>query len=115
MIGIESNGDVKGCLSLPDAGGFVEGNVRRGRLSALWRRRGAFALNREFDEGRLGGFCARCRYRDICRGGCSWTAYSHTGSCFDNPYCFYRQAVLLCRLELLGEDQPTPEELTDRR
>ncbi len=105
-IGIQSNGDIKGCLSLPDGGGFVEGNLRRESLPEIWQRPDAFALNRQFDEAQLGGFCASCRYRDLCRGGCSWTAYSHTGSCYDNPYCFYRQAVLHQRFDLLEKDEP---------
>ena len=115
MIGIESNGNVKGCLSLPSARHgkdvFLEGNLREHSLQEIWTRPGAFAYNRDFKLEQLAGFCAVCRYRDICRGGCSWTAYSHTQSRFNNPYCFYRQAVLHKRLELLGEDEPSAEEL----
>ncbi len=110
-IAIKSNGDIMGCLALPHVPDLIEGNVRDTSLVELWRRPGAFSLNRDFDESRLGGFCASCRYRDICRGGCSWTSCSMTGSYYDNPYCFYRQAVEQGRLELLGEDSPTPQEL----
>ena len=115
VIGIESNGNVKGCLSLPSARHgkdiFLEGNLREHRLQEIWTRPGAFAYNRDFQLSQLSGFCAVCRYRDICRGGCAWTAYSHTRNRFDNPYCFYRQAVLHHRQDLLGEDQPSAEEL----
>jgi radical SAM protein with 4Fe4S-binding SPASM domain len=115
VIGIESNGNVKGCLSLPSArhgkDHFLEGNLREQSMRELWQRPGAFAYNRAFAESQLAGFCAACRYRDICRGGCAWTAYSHTANRFDNPYCFYRQAVLHGRLDLLGDDQPSAEEL----
>lgn len=108
VIGIESNGNVKGCLSLPSAlhgkDVFVEGNVRDTPLAELWCREGAFPYNRTFDMQNLGGFCAVCRYNDICRGGCAWTAYSHTENRWDNPYCFYRQAVIAGRFDLLGED-----------
>jgi len=114
VIGIESNGNVKGCLSLPSSRNaedrFVEGNLRRERLEAIWRRPGGFAYNRDFDEGQLRGFCAVCRYRLFCRGGCSWAAFGNTGDRFDNPYCFYRQAVEHDRLDLLCEE-PTPTEL----
>jgi radical SAM protein with 4Fe4S-binding SPASM domain len=113
VVGIESNGNVKGCLSLPSAKHeeerFVEGNLLEAGLAAIWGREGAFAYNRQFSEDQLGGFCAVCRYRDFCRGGCSWTAFGHTGDRFDNPYCFYRQAVEHGRLDLLAED-PTPLE-----
>jgi radical SAM protein with 4Fe4S-binding SPASM domain len=95
VIGIESNGNVKGCLSLPSAehgvDEFVEGNVRREPLAAIWRRKGAFAYNRAFAVSQLAGFCRECDYAEICRGGCAWTAFSHTGSRFDNPYCYFRQ------------------------
>jgi radical SAM protein with 4Fe4S-binding SPASM domain len=114
VVGIESNGNVKGCLSLPSAehgeDRFVEGNLRQATLEQLWRRPEAFAYNRAFDEGRLGGFCAVCRYRLFCRGGCSWAAFGHSGHRYDNPYCFYRQAVQHGRLELLAEE-PTGAEL----
>ena len=116
VIGIESNGNVKGCLSLPSSrhgdDQFVEGNLRGKTLAEIWGREGAFAYNREFSEDRLGGFCAVCRYRDICRGGCSWTAFSRSGDRHDNPFCFYRQAVVTGRLDLLADgDEPSPEEL----
>lgn len=115
VLGIESNGNVKGCLSLPSSrhgqDRFLEGNLREVPLAAMWTRPGAFSWNRDFQEGALGGFCAVCRYRDICRGGCAWTAWSHTSNRFDNPYCFYRQVLLAGRLDELGEDRPDEEEL----
>jgi len=116
VIGIESNGNVKGCLSLPSSrhgdDQFVEGNLRRSSLKEIWNRPDAFAYNRQFSEELLGGFCAVCRYRDICRGGCSWTAYSRSGQRHDNPFCFYRQAVEARRFDLLADDdEPSPEEL----
>jgi radical SAM protein with 4Fe4S-binding SPASM domain len=89
---------------------FVEGNVRDKPLGEIWNRPGAFAYNRGFTEDRLAGFCSICRYREICRGGCTWTAFSHTKNRFDNPYCFYREAVRQGREDLLDE-APLPEEL----
>lgn len=113
-LGIESNGNLKGCLSLPSSrhghDRFVEGNLRERRLDAIWNDDSAFAFNRGLDAGQLAGFCGRCRYRDICRAGCIWTAFSHTGSRYDNPYCFYRQAVAKGRYDLLDEE-PTAEEI----
>ena len=116
VIGIESNGNVKGCLSLPSArhgkDRFLEGNLREHSMETIWNRPGAFAYNRDFDLDKLAGFCAVCRYRDICRGGCSWTAYSHTRDRYDNPYCFYRQCIQHDRLDLLSEDdEPSEQEL----
>lgn len=115
VIGIESDGGLKGCLSLPSSRHgndiFLEGSLREKSLSELWNQQNAFAFNRNFSLDQLAGFCAVCRYRDICRGGCAWTAYSHTHNRFDNPYCFYRQAVIHQRLDLLSDEQPSEEEV----
>lgn len=115
VIGIESDGNIKGCLSLPSSrhenDAFLEGNVRDSSLREIWHRPGAFAFNREFTEDRLDRFCGVCRYRDICRGGCSWTAWSHTQTRWHNPYCLYYQAVKHGRFDLLGDDRPNPTEL----
>ena len=115
VIGIESNGNIKGCLSLPSArhgnDRFVEGSLRDKPLKELWDNPAAFAFNRRFSLDQLEGFCAVCRYKDICRAGCTWTAYSHTSNRFDNPYCFYRQAIKAGRLDLLGDDVPSDAEL----
>jgi radical SAM protein with 4Fe4S-binding SPASM domain len=114
VIGIESNGNVKGCLSLPSAmhgvDRFVEGSLRDTPLAQIWRDPEKFKRNRQFDERLLGGFCAVCRYRDICRGGCAWATYSYATDRYDNPYCFYRQAVRLGRLDLLEGDEPSAQE-----
>ncbi|MBW2453883.1 MAG: radical SAM protein [Deltaproteobacteria bacterium] len=95
VIGIESNGNVKGCLSLPSAmnevDAFVEGNIRDRSLAEIWRDRQAFAYNRQFTQDKLGGYCRECDYAEICRGGCSWTAFAHSGSRNDNRFCYWRQ------------------------
>ena len=111
VIGIESGGDVKGCLSLPSSvhgeHRFVEGNVRENSLRDIWNRADAFAYNRLFKEAQLFGFCRVCRFRDVCRGGCSWATYAQ-GGC-GNEQCFYYQAVRHGRFDLLAE-KPTAEE-----
>ncbi len=95
VIGIESNGNIKGCLSLPSAmnevDAFVEGNIRDRSLAEIWRDREAFAYNRQFTLDQLGGYCRECDYAEICRGGCSWTAFAHSGARNDNRYCYWRQ------------------------
>ena len=108
-LGIESNGNVKGCLSLPSERNgerrFVAGNVRERPLAEIWADPAAFAFHRTFDEARLGGHCAECRYRDVCRGGCTWMAYDPATGKLDNPWCLHRQAVLAGRTDLLDEDE----------
>jgi radical SAM protein with 4Fe4S-binding SPASM domain len=87
-LGIQSHGDVKGCLSLPDS--FVEGNVLERPIADLWLDPSTFALNRHFRPEMLEGYCATCRHGPACRGGCSDLAQAATGSPYDNPYCFHR-------------------------
>lgn len=111
IIGIESGGDVKGCLSLPSSvhgeSRFVEGNVREQGLREIWNRSNAFAYNRRFNLEQLGGFCRVCRFRDVCRGGCRWDAFTQGDR--GNENCFYFQAVKHRRLDLLDEE-PTATE-----
>jgi len=95
---IESGGDVKGCLSLPSSmlgeARFIEGNVRRQSLRDIWNRADAFAYT-AFQRGSAGGFCRVCRYRDVCRGGCSWATYAQAES---ERKLFYHQVVKHRRL-----------------
>jgi len=115
VVGIESNGTIKGCLSLPSSmhgeAKFVEGNVRDTPLAEIWGNPKAFAFNRAFSEDQLTGFCRVCRYRQFCRGGCTWTVHCEKLAGGEgNPFCFYHQAVKHGRFEVLSE-APTPEEL----
>jgi MoaA/NifB/PqqE/SkfB family radical SAM enzyme len=54
VVGIESNGNVKGCLSLPSSmhgeTRFVEGNLRDKPLAEIWKAEDAFAYNRKWSE-----------------------------------------------------------------
>ncbi len=97
VIGIESNGNIKGCLSLPSAMNgedrFIEGNIMNTPLAEIWNKPGAFAYNRDFKVSDLGGECRTCDYAEICRGGCFWTAFAHTHGERDNPYCYQRQCL----------------------
>lgn len=105
VVGIESNGNVKGCLSLPSERNkqsiFIEGNLRENTLREIWERPGAFAWNRQFSPERLTSFCRTCEFGYLCRGGCSWTAFSNTGNRGDNTYCFHRVALEAGRTDLL--------------
>jgi radical SAM protein with 4Fe4S-binding SPASM domain len=114
VIGIESSGNVKGCLSLPSSmhgeGRFVEGNLREKPLAEIWKSERAFAYNRKHEEASLTGFCRVCRYREFCRGGCTWTVYCHAQQGGQgNPFCFYYQAVKQRRSDLLSEEPTRPE------
>jgi radical SAM protein with 4Fe4S-binding SPASM domain len=114
VLGIESNGNVKGCLSLPSSrhgeSAYVEGNLRTRSLRDIWKRKGGFAYNREFRLDDLKGFCRVCRYGDICRGGCTWKRHGQIDQTAGDIYCFYYQAVKQGRYDLL-EDEPTAAEM----
>jgi radical SAM protein with 4Fe4S-binding SPASM domain len=95
-IGVESNGDVKGCPSLPSSE-YVGGNVRDTRLRDLWERAEPLRFTRSDRRGELWGHCADCYYADDCLGGCSWTAHSLLGRRGNNPFCHHRALMLLRR------------------
>ena len=56
-IGIEANGDVKGCLSLPTTG-YVGGNVRDYPLRDIWERGVAMRFTRERSTSKASGATA---------------------------------------------------------
>ena len=88
VLGIESDGTIKGCLSMPEE--FVEGNIRERSLTEIWNDPNAFSYNRKFTRTSADGECRDCRYLVLCRGGCATTSYSATQRRADNPYCIYR-------------------------
>jgi radical SAM protein with 4Fe4S-binding SPASM domain len=91
IAGVESNGNVKGCLSMPEE--FVEGNISSGSFTEIWNNPDGFAYNRKFTRETATGACRECRYLPLCRGGCATTSVSQTGCRADNPYCIYRMEV----------------------
>jgi radical SAM protein with 4Fe4S-binding SPASM domain len=101
VMGIDANGDIKGCLSLPSEPPFIEGNVRAQPLSEIWHKPGAFAYNRDFALDQLSGFCAECEYRGLCRAGCVSHTFHRAGRLGDNPMCLHR---------LTASDPPVAEE-----
>jgi radical SAM protein with 4Fe4S-binding SPASM domain len=93
VMGIESDGTVKGCPSLPTAP-YVGGNVRTLSLAEIWSDGEAMRFTRERTREELWGFCAGCYYADVCRAGCSFTAHSTLGRRGNNPFCYHRASKL---------------------
>lgn len=94
-LGIEADGAVKGCPSLPSAA-YVGGNLRTQRLAAILATRPLRALaDRTAND--LWGHCRTCYYADVCKGGCSWTAHSALGRPGNNPWCHHRALELQAR------------------
>lgn len=88
VIGIESNGDVKGCPTLPDS--FIEGNLRQRSLKEIFFNKKSFLYNRKFNQEKLKGFCRTCKYGETCRGGCISSRLGSTGEMTGNRYCTYQ-------------------------
>ncbi|MDD3153522.1 MAG: radical SAM protein [Victivallaceae bacterium] len=84
VIGIRSNGDVLGCLSLGNL--FVADNLRHRSLEEIWADDSVFGILRRKEE-HLTGACARCPHGKICRAGCSAMGESSSGGIGDNDYC----------------------------
>lgn len=114
VLGIESNGDVKGCPSLPSAP-YVGGNLRRSPLREIWERSAELAFARERGTEDLWGFCAGCYYAEACKGGCSWTSHTLLGRRGNMPYCHHRALELrqAGRRERLVKVQAAPGEPFD--
>ncbi len=88
-LGIEADGTLKGCPSLPTAA-YAGGDLRRQRLSELLAAPGALQALQGRTPDDLWGFCRTCYYAETCLGGCSWTAHSLLGRPGNNPYCVHR-------------------------
>lgn len=88
-MGIEADGAVKGCPSLP-SGVYTGGNVRERPVRRIWDEAAELAFTRRERAGEQWGFCGGCYYRSVCQGGCSWTAHVFFGRRGNNPYCHHR-------------------------
>jgi radical SAM protein with 4Fe4S-binding SPASM domain len=86
-LGIQSNGNIKGCLALTDD--FVEGNVKDSSIVELWNGADSFSYNRQFKPSSLSGFCRDCPHSIVCKGGCLSVAYA-VSKRREDPYCFFR-------------------------
>lgn len=88
VIGIQSNGNIKGCLSMDDS--TIAGNVRERSVSDLWRSAEAFPYSRGFSPEGAGENCRACPHVATCKGGCNEMSLMKTGKFHNDPYCFHR-------------------------
>jgi radical SAM protein with 4Fe4S-binding SPASM domain len=93
VLGIESDGSVKGCPSLQTAH-YVGGNLRQSALADIWNDAPELAFARRRTVADLWGFCRTCTFAATCLGGCSFTAHAILGRPGNNPYCHYRARTL---------------------
>ncbi len=92
-LGIEADGTIKGCPSLPTSV-YSGGNVRDLTIEKIWNESPELAFTRTRTTDDLWGFCKTCYYADVCRGGCSWTSHTLLGKPGNNPYCHHRALEL---------------------
>jgi radical SAM protein with 4Fe4S-binding SPASM domain len=92
-IGLEADGTIKGCPSLPTEA-WGGGNIRDARLVDIWERAAPLRVMRDRTVDDLWGFCRTCYYADECRAGCTWTGFVLFGKPGNNPYCHHRALEL---------------------
>lgn len=92
-LGIEADGAIKGCPSLPTTA-YTGGNIRDRSLHEIVERTDElrFNLTAGTPQGtdHLWGFCKTCEFAELCRGGCTWTAHVFFDRRGNNPYCHHR-------------------------
>jgi radical SAM protein with 4Fe4S-binding SPASM domain len=95
-LGLEADGKIKGCPSLP-SNGYTGGYLGRDRLADVVASAPELRHVQERTAEDLWGYCRSCYYASTCRGGCSWMAtmlFKRTGN---NPYCIHRALELESR------------------
>ncbi|VVB77764.1 Coenzyme PQQ synthesis protein E [uncultured archaeon] len=88
-LGIESNGNIKGCLSMQNPCA-VEGNIRNNSLENIWLSETNFKYNRNFQVSELKDKCRGCSYGEKCKGGCQSQSLAFSHEFHNSPYCFLR-------------------------
>ena len=88
-LGIEADGAIKGCPSLPTEA-WTGGNIRDNKLRDIWERAAPLRYTRDRTVEDLWGFCRTCYYAEECRAGCTWTSFVFFGRAGNNPYCHHR-------------------------
>jgi radical SAM protein with 4Fe4S-binding SPASM domain len=92
-LGIEADGAIKGCPSLPTAD-WTGGNVRDDKLADIWFRAEPLRYTRDRTPDDLWGFCKTCYYAEECMSGCTWTSFVTLGKPGNNPFCHHRALEL---------------------
>ena len=92
-LGLEADGAIKGCPSLPTAA-YTGGNIRDRSLREIIEQTEELRFNLGADTPQgtehLWGFCKTCEFAQLCRGGCTWTAHVFFDRRGNNPYCHHR-------------------------
>lgn len=96
VLGIEADGKIKGCPSLPTSA-YTGGNIRDRKLRDIVENTEELTFNMNAGTPQaadhLWGFCGGCQFGSVCRGGCSWTSHVFFDRRGNNPYCHHRSLV----------------------
>ena len=113
-LGIEADGAIKGCPSLPTEA-WTGGNIRDSSLREIWERAEPLRYTRDRTVDDLWGFCRTCYYADECRAGCTWTSFVLFGKAGNNPLCHHRALQMQSegKRERIVQVAPAPGEPFD--
>ncbi|MEZ4466460.1 MAG: radical SAM protein [bacterium] len=113
-IGLEADGKIKACPSLPSAD-WTGGYLAKDDLAHVVATSPELTHLKNRTRADLWGFCATCYYADVCKGGCTWTSQCILGKPGNNPYCIHRALELeqAGQREVLVHEQPAPGEPFD--
>ena len=92
-LGVEADGSLKACPSLPSAD-YTVGNLGTSTLESLSGEDSKVKALGKRTVDDLWGFCATCYYAEECLAGCTWTSHAILGRPGNNPYCVHRQLEL---------------------
>lgn len=88
-VGIEADGKIKGCPSLP-SDYFTGGYTHSEAIIDVLHNAKEVSHTRLRNRDDLWGYCKECYYADVCMGGCTWTSHCTMGKAGNNPYCIHR-------------------------
>lgn len=88
-IGLEADGKIKGCPSLP-SDQYTGGNLKTDKLAYVVQNAPELRHIQQRTRADLWGYCQSCYYADVCRAGCSWTSHVNFGRTGNNPFCIHR-------------------------
>ncbi len=89
VLGLEADGKIKGCPSLPSAP-YTGGNIRDEAIVDVVNNTHELTHLSERSTDDLWGYCKTCYYADTCLAGCTWTSHTFFGRSGNNPHCIHR-------------------------
>ncbi len=109
VLGVEADGTVKPCASLPTVA-YKAGNMRERTLVDIWERALPMRFARDLTVDDLWGYCRSCYYAETCLAGCTSVSFVLFGKPGNNPYCHHRALEMQKRgkRERLVPRKPAP-------